>query len=88
MRDAEAVRKLVDNAVTMLDGLDILITNAGGPPAGNFEDFNLQDWQDATQLTLLSHISAIQAALPTLKNHNVARFWQLFRLRQKNLWNS
>jgi 3-oxoacyl-[acyl-carrier protein] reductase len=67
MRDAEAVRKLVDNAVTMLDGLDILITNAGGPPAGNFEDFNLQDWQDATQLTLHSHISAIQAALPTLK---------------------
>src|SRR5512146_3430133 len=37
--------KIVAQAVQALGGLDILITNAGGPPAGSFEMFDEDTWQ-------------------------------------------
>jgi len=48
------------------DGLDILITNAGGPPAGSLDDFSIEDWEKAINTTLLSHVRLIQAAKPLL----------------------
>lgn len=48
------------------DGLDILITNAGGPPAGSLDDFSIEDWEKAISTTLLSHVRLIQAAKPLL----------------------
>lgn len=47
--------------------IDILINNAGGPPAGNFEDFADEDWENAFHLNLLSNVRLIRAALPDLK---------------------
>ncbi|MGV8027304.1 MAG: SDR family oxidoreductase [Anaerolineaceae bacterium] len=43
------------------DGLDILITNAGGPPAGCLNDFSIEDWEKAINTTFLSHVRLIQA---------------------------
>jgi 3-oxoacyl-[acyl-carrier protein] reductase len=65
--EAEAVRKLVAAAVQKLDGLDILIANAGGPPTGPFENAGDQDWDIANQLTLMSAVRLIREALPALK---------------------
>jgi 3-oxoacyl-[acyl-carrier protein] reductase len=48
------------------DGLDILITNAGGPPAGTMDDFSIEDWEKAINTTLLSHVRLIQTAKPLL----------------------
>ena len=66
------IEKLVKNAASMMGGLDILVTNAGGPPAGNFEAFDMDMWQQATQLTLLSVVGLIKAALPHLKQSSRA----------------
>ncbi|MGJ3240543.1 MAG: SDR family oxidoreductase [Anaerolineae bacterium] len=63
----EISAKVIDNAVAMLGGLDILVTNAGGPTAGTFETFDYDDWRRATDLTLLSAVSLIKHALPHLK---------------------
>ncbi len=65
--EPEHAEKLVKNAVSMLGGLDILITNAGGPPAGTFDTFDYEDWRKATDLTLLSTVNLIKHALPHLK---------------------
>lgn len=65
--DPEAVKRLVRNAVEMLGGLDILITNAGGPPAGGFDDFDMAAWEQTLRLNFLSNISLIQSALPHLR---------------------
>ncbi len=65
--DPAAVPKLVKNAAEMLNGLDILITNAGGPPGGAFDDFDLAAWEQATHLTLLSAVGLVKAALPYLR---------------------
>jgi len=65
--EPESVKRLVNNAVESLDGLDILVINAGGPPAGTFDDFDADAWEKAVHLTLLSAVSLVQAALPHLR---------------------
>jgi 3-oxoacyl-[acyl-carrier protein] reductase len=64
---AEAADKLIKSAVDALGGLDILITNAGGPPSGSFEVFDEETWQKAVDTSFLSHVRLIRAALPHLR---------------------
>ena len=70
--DANAGTSLVEAAVGALGGLDILITNSGGPPSGKFESFNDDVWQQAVELNLMSHVRLIRAALPYLKQSPAA----------------
>lgn len=70
--DNAQIEKLVRNAASMMGGLDIIVTNAGGPPAGNFDVFDMTVWQEATQLTLLSAVALIKSALPHLKQSSRA----------------
>jgi len=42
---------------------DILINNAGGPPAGDFRDFARDDWMAAIDANMLSAIFLIRATL-------------------------
>jgi 3-oxoacyl-[acyl-carrier protein] reductase len=65
-------QRLVGEAARSLDGLDILITNAGGPPAGAFESFDEAAWQKAIDLSLMSHVRLIKAALPYLRKSQAA----------------
>lgn len=61
------VKRVVAEAVAKLGGLDILVTNAGGPPTGPFEKAADADWDIAYQLTLMSAVRMIREALPALK---------------------
>jgi 3-oxoacyl-[acyl-carrier protein] reductase len=70
--DPAVPAKLVEAAVAALGGLDILVTNAGGPPAGAFDSFDEASWQKAIELSLLSHVRLIRAALPHLKRSGAA----------------
>jgi 3-oxoacyl-[acyl-carrier protein] reductase len=65
--DATVPEKLVTAAAEALGGLDILITNAGGPPAGAFESFDETTWQKAIDASFMSHVRLIRAALPHLR---------------------
>ena len=65
--DASVVEALINSAVESLGGLDILITNAGGPPAGSFEIFDEETWQKAMHTSFISHVRLIRAALPHLR---------------------
>lgn len=40
---------------------DILITNAGGPPPGDFSDFGLDDWRRAVEANMLTPLALIRA---------------------------
>jgi len=64
--------RLVTHTVEQLGGLDLLVTNAGGPPSGKFESFDDQTWQTAVDLSLLSHVRLIRAALPALRRSEAA----------------
>lgn len=68
----ESADNIVNQAADALGGLDILITNSGGPPSGKFESFDDQTWQLAVELNFLSHMRLIRAALPYLRASNAA----------------
>jgi 3-oxoacyl-[acyl-carrier protein] reductase len=61
------VKRVVAEATEKLGGLDILVTNAGGPPTGAFDRAGDGDWDIAYQLTLMSAVRMIREALPALK---------------------
>jgi 3-oxoacyl-[acyl-carrier protein] reductase len=65
--------RVVAAAVDALGGLDVLIVNAGGPPPGTFQDVPLSGWDTAYQLTLMSAVRLVHAALPSLRKSDQAR---------------
>jgi 3-oxoacyl-[acyl-carrier protein] reductase len=58
--------------VEAFGGLDILITNSGGPKPGTFESHDEANWQNAIDLSLMSHVRLIRAALPHLRKSSAA----------------
>lgn len=64
----QSIEKLFEAASDKLGGVDILINNAGGPPAGSFMQFKDDDWQDAFEQNLLSFIRASRLAVPQMQD--------------------
>ncbi len=59
---------LVEETVRQRGKLDILVCNAGGPPAGTFGDFpDDAPWLDAVNLNLMSTLRMSRAAIPHLE---------------------
>ncbi|MDA1101295.1 MAG: SDR family oxidoreductase [Proteobacteria bacterium] len=52
---------------------DILINNAGGPPAGDFREFSLEDWQTAVNANMLSPIEMIKATVDGMLERGFGR---------------
>lgn len=81
--DEASANRLVKNAAEVYGGLDILVTNAGGPPGGTFDDFDMQAWRSAVDLTLLSTVSLIRAALPYLRQSRRAAILAIVSMAAK-----
>lgn len=59
--------RVIEEAIGAFGKIDILVTNTGGPPAGRFEDHDLDAWRAAVRLNLESVVGLTRAALPTMK---------------------
>lgn len=70
--DEGAAGMMVNHAVERFGGLDILVTNAGGPPGGSFEATSPENWERAFALTLMSAVRLIREALPHLRQSDAA----------------
>jgi 3-oxoacyl-[acyl-carrier protein] reductase len=57
----------VDAAAEALGGLDILVANAGGPPAGTFATTDLDAYRHAIDLNLLSTVAMCRRAVPPMQ---------------------
>ncbi|MBV6451663.1 MAG: Glucose 1-dehydrogenase 2 [Anaerolineales bacterium] len=64
--------KLIQQTVEAFGGLDILITNAGGPKSGSIDSLDDAAWQKGIDLCLMSHVRLIKAALPHLRKSDSA----------------
>ncbi len=64
----DAPAAAVSRAVESLGGLDGLVVNTGGPPAGRFDDIDEAAWELAIANTLQSSLRLIRAALPHLRD--------------------
>lgn len=62
----DGAAEFVHSAAKALDGLDILVPNAGGPPAGTFLTTPVQDYLPALHLNLLSTVAMCHAGIPML----------------------
>jgi 3-oxoacyl-[acyl-carrier protein] reductase len=71
--DGVAVRELVARVAEEFGGVDILVTNAGGPPAGLAADFGPNDYRAAVELNLLSTITLVYEVLPFMKKKGWGR---------------
>ncbi|MBT4108007.1 MAG: SDR family oxidoreductase [Proteobacteria bacterium] len=67
-RDHGSILKWRDDTLDAFESIDGLVVNAGGPPAGLFDDFDDADWASAFELTLLSAVRMIRAVLPSLRS--------------------
>src|SRR5262245_21394642 len=68
--DAEA---LVGRLKEHFGALDILICNAGGPPAVAFRDASVEVWQSALDLNLVSTVRLCRAAVPHMRKRQWGR---------------
>jgi 3-oxoacyl-[acyl-carrier protein] reductase len=81
--NADEVARLAQFAIEGFGRIDILVTNAGGPPAGPFESFSLEQWEAATRLTLLSAIELARAVLPGMKERRWGRILNITSIAVK-----
>ncbi len=71
-RPVEATRA-VNEAAQLLGGLDVLVTNSGGPPPGTFAAHDETAWRAALDLLLVSTVEMIRTALPYLEQSTQPR---------------
>jgi len=64
---------IIKSALQSYNEIDILVTNTGGPPAGKFEAFKQEDWDNAYRSLLLSVVGLVNGFLPGMKQQRWGR---------------
>jgi len=80
---ADDVARLVQSGIDRFGRIDILVTNAGGPPAGQFENLSQEQWEAATRLTLYSAIELARHVLPGMKERGWGRILNITSIAVK-----
>lgn len=67
VRSADAITRWTAATVDRFGGVDALMTNSGGPPAGAVLSFDDAAWQDAADLLLFSAVRMVRVAVPSMQ---------------------
>lgn len=73
LNDGEAAARFATQVMEKFGSLDILINNAGGPPAGGFAENDESVWRRAIDLTLFSALTLTRTALPSMRANKWGR---------------
>jgi 3-oxoacyl-[acyl-carrier protein] reductase len=79
---------LVGRTAERLGSVDILLCNAGGPPATAFADAAAESWQGALELNLLSTVHLCRAAVPLMRPRGWGRIVCLASVAAKQIVSS
>ncbi len=77
------VKRIVDLGIERFGQIDILVTNAGGPPAGTFESITTEQWEAAVRLTLFSVIELTRQVLPGMAERGWGRILNITSIAVK-----
>jgi 3-oxoacyl-[acyl-carrier protein] reductase len=83
VKDKKQVSKMVEQTVKELGTIEILVSNAGGPPSGTADDFTLKDYQDALELNLLSTINLCYEVIRFMKKKKWGRIINMVSVAAK-----
>jgi 3-oxoacyl-[acyl-carrier protein] reductase len=81
--DAAAVSRFVAAVVAKFGGVDICVTNAGGPPAGGFLAATLDEWQRALDANFLSTVYFAREVIPHMQRKRWGRIITLTSITTK-----
>ncbi len=62
----------LEETASRFGSVNLLVTNAGGPPTGQIDDITADAWRSALELNLMSTINLSRAALPHLRKATTA----------------
>lgn len=79
----EDIDMLVAAGVESFGQIDILVTNSGGPPAGQFESLTRETWDDAVRLLLHSVLDLTRLVLPGMKERRWGRVLNITSIASK-----
>jgi 3-oxoacyl-[acyl-carrier protein] reductase len=77
------VARLVESGIERFGRIDILVTNTGGPPAGPFESFTIEQWEAATRVLLHSTVELARNVLPGMKERRWGRILNITSIAVK-----
>lgn len=66
-------KQFVEDAIAQLGQVDILVTNAGGPPPGTFGNTDLDGYRAAIEMNCLAMIEMCRAAIPGMQERGWGR---------------
>jgi 3-oxoacyl-[acyl-carrier protein] reductase len=71
--DSEAVHRFVDAVVSKFGGVDVCVTNAGGPPAKGFLAASLDEWRSAVDANFMSTVYFAREVIPHMQRRHWGR---------------
>jgi 3-oxoacyl-[acyl-carrier protein] reductase len=81
--DAGAVHDFVGAVVQKFSGVDICVTNAGGPPAKGFLAASIEEWRKAVDANFLSAVYFAREVIPHMQRHRWGRIITLTSITTK-----
>ncbi len=81
--NSAGIRALHATATDKFGPIDIVVTNAGGPPPGKFEEIPLDEWERAFHLTLMSAVELVYLVLPGMKERKWGRILNITSIAAK-----
>ncbi|HZW96916.1 MAG TPA: SDR family oxidoreductase [Candidatus Eremiobacteraceae bacterium] len=81
--DAGAVSRFVASIAEKLGGIDICVTNAGGPPAKGFLAASFEEWQRALEMNFLSTVYFAHEVIPHMQRKRWGRIITLTSITTK-----
>jgi 3-oxoacyl-[acyl-carrier protein] reductase len=71
--DVDGAGRLIDAVQDELGALEILVTNTGGPPAGDPLSFTREQWEAAYRSLVLGPMAMIEHAVPAMRERGWGR---------------
>ena len=79
----EGIERVASEAMGRFKRVDVLVNNAGGPPAGPFEKHDWTEWEKAVQLTLRSAVELTRRVLPGMRERRWGRILNITSIAVK-----
>jgi 3-oxoacyl-[acyl-carrier protein] reductase len=65
--DSAAVERFVERVAAQFGGVDVCVTNAGGPPAKMFLQTTTEEWERAYEMNFMSVVHFARAVIPWMQ---------------------